>query len=809
MNIDKYRKPSAIPGPFIRNFHIMALVQLAVAWPVYDLLSRYPEFFVARQAQPGDIAFLVCTLSLALPLLLVGIQALAFRINPNLGRAFYTLIILLLFFLLAHLVANRFGHSAYTTVLAVILSLGLVLIYMRMQAGKMFVSFLSPAILIVPVLFLLNSGIRPLLLTTQAVSARTTVSDGTLSPLLFVVFDEFPTNVLLGDDGDIDARRFPGFSAISRDAYWYPNATTVATSTALAIPAILTGRYPDAYRMPHQGEYPDNLFTWLGGHYDFHVQEAVSAMCPPSLCSTERLPTTGRRWQAMMQDISAIYLNMTASGLLPDLPAINQSWEGFWGRAIQGGRMYEHRLQQLDEFLDKVRVTGKPGLNFLHVNFPHIPYEYLPSGKRYNDGWLMPGLDFPTNTWAGDAAQSRRAYERFVMQVGAADKWLGRLLEKLKDEGLYERSLIILTADHGVSFEPGSGRRDAPPELSLDASILPVPLIIKVPFQSRGHRDTRNAEVIDILPTVAQVLDRDLPWEVDGASLLGKPRSHLKRAVREDDKVTPYTSNLGRVENALDSAWVRKDWNPPGRSLIGEQSTEYLPVYDPELRISLNNTELFQDVDLGDEFLPAHANGEIHWPGHVAADLAFVLNGRIVAVSAAYADAGTWKFSAMLPESGFREGNNVVEVLGLLSNEEGIELVRGTASSDQRGYALDVTTSTLRDSVGTLIPDNEGIAGLVDYLSRGEDTLEVFGWGVDKEQGRVLETVLIFEGDRLIWQGKTHMLREETHLFGVVIEVGFNAVIPLDRLEDRHGGGLRIFAVSDNRRNRELFLKQE
>jgi hypothetical protein len=52
------------------------------------------------------------------------------------------------------------------------------------------------------------------------------------------------------------------------------------------------------------------------------------------------------------------------------------------------------------------------------------------------------------------------------------------------------------------------------------------------------------------------------------------------------------------------------------------------------------------------------------------------------------------------------------------------------------------------------------------------------------------------------------MLREETHSYGVVVEVGFNAVLPLGKLHDRHGDGLRVFAVSDNRRVRELLLKQ-
>jgi hypothetical protein len=742
----------------------MALIQLVVAWPVYDLLSRNPEFFVARQARPDDIVFLVFALSVALPLLLAGLQALVYRMNSKIGGTLYTLVIFLLFFLLGHLVTNRFSPSAYVTTWATILSLALLFIYIRTQAGKMFISFLSPAILIVPVLFLFNTEIRPLLLPMQAGNSQSNVSAGNLSPVLFVVFDEFPSNVLLDTDGFIDARRFPNFSALSKDAYWFPNATTVATSTVLAIPAILTGRYPDTYRMPHHGEYPDNLFTLLGDDYDL---------------------------------------------MLPELPAINQSWEGFWGDAIQGGGMYEHRMQQLDAFLDKIQSTQRPGLDFLHVNFPHIPYEYLPSGKRYNDGWLIPGLDFTSNTWTGDDWQSRQAYERLVMQVGALDNWLGRLVEKLKTEGLYERSLIILTADHGVSVEPGSGRRDAPTENNLDANILPVPLIMKVPFQSEGHRDTRNAEVIDILPTVAQMLERDLPWDVDGVSLLGEPRQPEKRAFRENDKVTSYSSSLERVERALGSAWVRQDWNTSGHSLIGESLTKLVPGYDSELRITLNNTEFFQNVDPGDDFLPAHANGEIRWPGHAAADLAFVLNGKIVAVSTTYADKGAMKFSVMLPESGFRAGNNVVEVLGLIGNDEGFDLVRGVASNDRALYTWDAEDSAMHDSQGALIPDSEGIEGLVDYFSRGEDALEVIGWGIDTGQSRALETVLIFEGDRLIWHGKTHMLREETHSFGVVIEIGFNAVIPLGILKDRNGSGLRIFAVSDNRRIRELLLKRE
>jgi len=787
----------------------MALTQLVIAWPLYDLLSHYPEFFVARQARPFDIVLLVTALSLFLPLFLAGLQALVYRAVPKIGAVLYGVIIFLLFLLLGYLIASRFDSSGYVTIWAIMIAVALLVLYVKTEAGQWFLTFLAPAIVIVPCLFLLDNGIKPLLLPKQTAVTLSTSSNGAASPLLMIVFDEFPSNVLLGDDGQIDATRFPNFSAISKEAYWYPNATSVATSTVLAIPAILTGRYPDLYRMPHQGEYPDNLFTWLAQDYDLHVQEAVSAMCPASLCSDKRLPPVRQRLQAMMQDVSAIYLNLTAKPLFPDLPAINQSWEGFWGKAIQGGGMYEHRLEQLDGFLDAVQSTNRPGLDFLHVNFPHIPYEYLPSGKRYNDGWLMPGLDFATNTWVGDTRQSRQAYERFVMQVGAVDTWLGQLVTKLKNEGLYERSLIILTADHGVSFEPGSGRRDAPPESNLDGNILPVPLIIKVPFQAQGQRETRNAEIIDILPTVAQVLDRQLPWEVDGVSLLGPPKGDDKLAFHEHDKMTPYSSSLEKVEKALRTSWVMRQWNTPGSTLTGMALTELNPGYDPALRVKLDNTGYFIKVDTLDDFLPAHANGEIHWPGHETAELAFVLNGKVVAVSTAFADKGKWRFSAMLPESGFRPGDNNIEVLGVTGNGDKFELVRGLNSNQNQEYNWVAEIDSVTDLEGPLIPDDEGIEGVVDYVSQGIDSLEVVGWGIDSAQSRVLEAVLVFEGDKLIWQGKTHMLREETHAFGLVIEIGFNAVIPPAKLKDRDGGDLRVFAVSDDRRVREIPLEKD
>jgi len=511
--------PRDVPGAAQRVLHLFALVQIGVAYPLYDLLSRYPEFFVARQSQPVDIGLFVLAVSFALPAVLSGIQLVAYGIDRRLGRLTHLLMVAALFLALALSVLSRVvGHPAALLV-SLASCLVMTFLYWRTRVGRLFVTFLAPAIVLVPALFLLNGQIAPLL---RPAEPELRVSDSGVAfgaPIIFIVFDELPTFALLNDEGHLDADLYPNLSALADTAYWFRNATTVATGTVLAIPPILTGQFPDRFVMPHQGEYPDNLFTWLGEDYDLNVQEAVSVLCPRTLCGTGRLPATRSRLRHLLLDSLAIYLNIVASDLLPgELPIITQSWEDFWGSAEPGGQMYEHRLLQLDDFVDRIHVTDKPGLDFIHINFPHIPYEYLPSGRRYPEGWLMPGLDFATDVWIGSEWQSEQAYQRFVMQLRALDGWLGTLLQRLRSLQLFERSLIVVTADHGVSFTPGASRRDTPPLENLESSILPVPLIIKAPYQSEGVISHRNAETIDIIPTLAEILHRPVTWAVDGTS---------------------------------------------------------------------------------------------------------------------------------------------------------------------------------------------------------------------------------------------------------------------------------------------------
>ena len=109
-------------------------------------------------------------------------------------------------------------------------------------------------------------------------------------------------------------------------------------------------------------------------------------------------------------------------------------------------------------------------------------------------------------------------HQRHLLQVGFVDQLLGRLLDRLKEQRIYDEALIIITADHGASYREGMHRRNFRKENAAD--IILIPLIVKVPGQESGIISDRPVETVDILPTIASVLSIDTPFGVDGQSLI-------------------------------------------------------------------------------------------------------------------------------------------------------------------------------------------------------------------------------------------------------------------------------------------------
>jgi len=241
------------------------------------------------------------------------------------------------------------------------------------------------------------------------------------------------------------------------------------------------------------------------------------------------------------------------------------------------------------------------------------------------------------------------------------------------------------------------------------------------------------------------------------------------------------------------------------QDLIG-QEVATLPIHrSTELKARIEHAAYFENVDPASGFLPAHVSGSIQWPDRDGADLAIALNGRLAVVTTAYADGSSWRFSAMLPESAFRSGENDIQVFAIEAGDsDGFILVAGSPALAGGDYTWNADVNSVSHAGDNLTTDPDGIKGIVDYISFGEDSVEILGWAIDSANARAVKAILVFDGAHLVYTGGTHMLREETHQFGVVIEVGFHAVIPFSLMPDTTGTDLKVFAVTEDDRALEI-----
>ena len=153
--------------------------------------------------------------------------------------------------------------------------------------------------------------------------------------------------------------------------------------------------------------------------------------------------------------------------------------------------------------------------------YPHFPWNTLPTGQTYSTPVPYPAT--VTTGWGSDEWLVDQVYQQHLLQVQFVDTILGRVLDQLDRAGVYDDTLVVVVADHGIAIKPDVvHRRVILPDTV--GEVAAVPLFIKEPHQTSGGIDDYRAETIDVLPTIADVLGIDLPWATDGVSLASPNR---------------------------------------------------------------------------------------------------------------------------------------------------------------------------------------------------------------------------------------------------------------------------------------------
>ncbi len=459
-----------------------------------------------------------------------------------------------------------------------------------------------------------------------AAKPRTTV--------VMVVLDEMPVHSLLARNGRVDRVRYPNFAALSRSSTWFSNATTASDATKFAIPAILDGRTPDTRRAATFRAHPHNLFTLLRRQgYGLDVHEEATDLCPYRNC---RRTNTAREFLA------------------------------------------NDRIKRVRDFIASLKPSKRPKLFYEHVLLPHVPWIFLPSTRRFDRTVLGPitGLNSSDRS-VFDRTLVRQSWQRHLLQVGAVDTLLGEMVAQMKRTGLWNRALVVVMADHGVSFRVGAtDRRTIVPANAKD--IAPVPIFIKYPRQRRGRVDRSLFRTYDVLPTIARRIGLRLP-----RGLSGRPAG--SRAIRRRGRISVLSrASIRRVTlsrrgllRAKRVALRRKialfgqgprslfDFGPNRHLLLKTANRFSLAGASGRLRAQLSDPSEYENVRLGSTFTPTHVTGQVLGGRRGARrDLAVAINGYIRGVTrTAYIRGRKGEyFSFLVAESALEPGRNPVEV---------------------------------------------------------------------------------------------------------------------------------------------------
>ena len=702
--------------------HVVGLWNLAVAQPIFDLLRGSPEFFVAHDTRPTDLLALVLLLCLGGP----AVCLLAMRLaGPRWRDRAVAVVIGSLAAAVALSAAKSLPISPGQLLLGLAAGAGVLAgtAYLRYAPIRLFATFLAPAVIVVPVVFLLQPGTAQLLRPPAEPAPLDNIGFADTPPVVVVVFDQLPLASLLDRQGAFDRTTYPHFAALADDATWFRNATAVSELTNYALPAILTGMYPTPGRLPLAAEHPNNLFTLLGARYRLHVREPLTGLCPETLCPPARAGPVA--WlAAVVRDLTVVYLTV----VLPDdlaagLPPVTQGWRDFAARETFGGawrtQRTSDRSETLSGFIESITGGGGPALHFMHALLPHEPWLYLPTGQQLTFNRRIIGIQ--NGIWVDDPWAAALNYQRHLLQVGYVDTLLGRLTARLRETGIYDDALIVVAADHGASLRPGLPFR-RPSEPSMFTDIAAVPLLVKRPSQRHGVVIDTNVETIDILPTLASELGIRLPWTPDGSNALDPARAPRPSKVLFFDGARNRMAAPGALGDALMNSVGRKfAFFPTGDPLVPPtpgglhddligRAVGALRLGRPaEIEVAIDTTELLREMDPDADFLPAHLTGAVFDlpDGAPPPMLAVAVNGVVAAVTRPYSfpvfgRRAAWE--AIVNPALFKPGANAVEMFVIREEADGaVELAATRGSSgpnrqanlmrEETASALGVVTS--------------------------------------------------------------------------------------------------------------------
>jgi arylsulfatase A-like enzyme len=219
-----------------------------------------------------------------------------------------------------------------------------------------------------------------------------------------------------------------------------------------------------------------------------------------------------------------------------------------------------------DAFLAWAAGSEQPFYAHLHLMSPHHPYDPPPPFDRFvPDPTHPPVTYYPKKSYfffeegeAIDAAAWADMIARYDGDILFADSVFGSLLERLRERGVLDDTVVVLVSDHGEEFYDhrnwGHGQ-------SVYDELTRVPLVIRYPARfPAGRRIETPVMTIDVMPTLLELAGAPPLEAIAGRSLLplvdGAPRPDHPAY---SELLYRYGEARGLVDGSAKMIHMRKD----------------------------------------------------------------------------------------------------------------------------------------------------------------------------------------------------------------------------------------------------------
>ncbi|OHB37972.1 MAG: hypothetical protein A3C38_06090 [Planctomycetes bacterium RIFCSPHIGHO2_02_FULL_50_42] len=331
-------------------------------------------------------------------------------------------------------------------------------------------------------------------------------------------------------------RTTPYMEEFAKECYVFENMRSICPSTSIALTGVLTGKHPWSQVTKDSSLLPMDLTGALPQKIQSIATELKGSYYTVAVAGTGREIAMETQFDAARNDwvhgkLGSFFYEICGRNFHPLLPPLP------WAQLLFSGKT-------APLFAGAVQCLGglkqRPFFMWTHILPPHLPYLPPPPFK----GTFLPGeedLSHPSPTYEESEQpyvdKMRARYDEFILYVDAC---FHSFLETLKEKGLYDNSLIIVSSDHGESFEKGYLYHGQSPQLYEPE--LRIPLLIHFPGQSDGSRISVLAGQVDLVPTIIDILGKPIPSWAEGKSLL----PYIQGKISNGNKAT-YSMSGGKL----------------------------------------------------------------------------------------------------------------------------------------------------------------------------------------------------------------------------------------------------------------------